>query len=140
MAIRKSKARLVGIRDSIYEFEDIDSGTVFVSTIEVFHKIAEYPLSMVDQTDGCLVIGSIVDVVIKSLADGSSCYYPDITVYRRKEEQPQVSSEGLASCLLNMIDHIDEIGKEQSREIVKALSLHNDKLACELIGKALSLF
>lgn len=139
MAISKSKARLVGIRDDIYEFEDMMKGNTFLSPIEVFHKIAEYPSSMVDKTTGSLVVGSVVDVVIKTLADGSSCYYPDVTVYRR-EETVQVSTDVLASSLLNLIDHIDEIGKERSREIVKALSLHNDKLACELIGRALSLF
>lgn len=135
----KIKAKVVAIKEGFYEFEELSSHRRFSGLIEVFHKIADYPPSIIGY-NGNLLLGSVIDIVVKTLESGSVIYYPDVRVYRRQEDtDDSVSPEELAACLLNFIDHINEITKEQEREIVKALSIHYDKAACTLIRKALLL-
>lgn len=135
----KIKAKVIAKKESIYEFEELSSHKRFSGSVDVFHKIVDYPPPLIGH-DGKLLVGSIIDIVAKTLGSGTIAYYPDISVYRTQEDiNDSVSPEELAANLLNFIDHIDEITKEQEREIVKALSNHYDKTACSLIRNALLL-
>lgn len=135
----KTKAKLIAKKGNTYEFEEISTRKHFLAPIEQFHKFVEYPPSLLNINSGELTIGSSIDIVIKTTENGTVTYYPDVTSYQKKVESAPISPEELATCILNLIDHIDEIEKEQERKIVKALSLHDDKLACFLIRKALLL-
>lgn len=123
-----------------YFFECKSSNLRFSVPIAIIHKMVEFPAAMIDAVKGELVLGSEIDMVVKTAENGTVMYFPDMSIYRKKNA-PQVNdmSHILASNVLNLMDHINEISQGDVREIVKALSQHKDEEACYLIRKALNL-
>lgn len=140
MNLPKIKAKLVTRSPVNYTFEELVSHRRFCVPIEMMHRIVDYPGSLIDTPTGELLTGSVIEFVVKNKEGSPPSILPDINAYPRKKEfYSDVSSDELATCILNFIDHISEIRKEDEREIVKALSVHNDSLACRLIRAALLL-
>lgn len=136
--INKIKALVVGQDINNYHFIDKDSGENFSVPISVVHEIVDFPSYLIND-DGRLRTGSVIDMVVKiAQEDEIRYYFPSIKVYPRKS-RPATSAlqTTLASSLLLFLEHLEEFDTLKQREIVKAISTHDDERTCTLINEAI---